>query len=101
MSKKDKKESNREVSAPTGEKVTRMAPKANADGPEEANTTFATGGLRLPLELYKTKLKDIFLDVFFLCLKNKKESNREVSAPTGEKVPRMAPNNLAKAQNLT
>ena len=53
MSKKDKKESNREVSAPTGEKVPRMAPKANADGPEGANTTFATGGLRLPLELYK------------------------------------------------
>ncbi|MDD5834228.1 MAG: hypothetical protein PUD00_03240, partial [Treponema berlinense] len=45
----------------------------------------------------KTKLKDIFLDVFFLCLKKQKESNREVSAPTGGKVPRMAPNNLAKA----
>ena len=54
MSKKQK-ESNREVSAPTGEKVPRMAPKANADGPEGANTTFATGGLRLPLELYKKK----------------------------------------------
>lgn len=38
---------------------------------------------------------------FFYVKKNKKESNREVSAPTGEKVPRMAPNNLAKAQNLT
>lgn len=29
--------------------------------------------------------------------KDKKESNREVSAPTGEKVPGTAPNNLAKA----
>ena len=29
--------------------------------------------------------------------KKQKESNREVSAPTGGKVPRMAPNNLAKA----
>ena len=66
MSKKDKKESNREVSAPAGEKVPRMAPKANADGPEGANTTFATGGLRLPLELYKkTKLKDIFFGCLF------------------------------------
>ena len=45
----------------------------------------------------KTKMKDIFLDVFFLCLKKQKESNREASAPTGEKVPKMAPNNLAKA----
>jgi len=95
---KNKKESNREVSAPTGEKVPRMAPKANADGPEGANTTFATGGLRLPLELYKkNKSKRHLFGCLFLCLKKQKESNREVSAPTGEKVPRMAPNNLAKA----
>ncbi len=54
------------MSAPTGEKVPRTAPKANADGPEGANTTFATGGLRLPLELItKTELKDIFFGCLF------------------------------------
>ena len=74
MSKKNKKESNREVSAPTGEKVPRMAPKANADGPEGANTTFATGGLRLPLELYKKKLKDIFFGCLFFMSKKTKRS---------------------------
>ena len=46
----------------------------------------------------KTKLKDIFFGcLFFMSKKDKKESNREVSAPTGEKVPGTAPNNLAKA----
>ena len=62
------------MSAPTGEKVPRMAPKANADGPEGANTTFATGGLRLPLELYKkNKAKRyLFWMSFFLCLKKQK-----------------------------
>ena len=63
------------MSAPTGEKVPRMAPKANADGPEGANTTFATGGLRLPLELYKkTKLKDIFFGCLFFMSKKTKRS---------------------------
>ena len=86
------------MSAPAGEKVPRMAPKANADGPEGANTMFATGGLRLPLELYKkNKAKRHLFGCLFFMFKKQKESNREVSAPTGEKVPRMAPNNLAKA----
>ena len=61
------------MSAPTGEKVPRMAPKANADGPEEANTTFATGGLRLPLELYKKNKakRHLFGCLFFMSKKTK------------------------------
>ena len=62
------------MSAPTGGKVPRMAPKANADGPEGANTTFATGGLRLPLELYKKNKakRHLYWISFFSVSKNKR-----------------------------
>ncbi len=55
-----------------GEKVPRMAPSASVDGPAGADTTSATRGLRLPLELkIKIETKDTHLGCLFFYSRQK------------------------------
>ena len=84
-------ESNRVVSAPSGEKAPRMAPSANEDGPAGVHRRCTTRGLRLPLELISNSVKAPNEVLFLFIPEKDTESNRGVSAPSGEKAPRMAP----------
>ena len=64
----------------------RMAPSANVDGPAGADTTSATRGLRLPLELkIKIETKDTHLGCLFFIRDRKTESNLGASAPARRK----------------